>query len=109
MGDRANIKIKSKDGEMFFYSHWTGSKLPITLQDALKRKQRWDDVQYLNRIIFCEMIKNNVEKETGYGLSTVIGDGIVIAEVNTDKQTVTFKNATYTFDEYIELAPIELK
>ena len=104
MGDRANIKIKSSEGEMFFYSHWSGSELPITLQNALKRKVRWGDDIYLNRIIFSEMIKDSVMDETGYGLSTFVGDGDDrIVTVNTDNQTVTFYGKEYTFSEYIEL------
>jgi hypothetical protein len=70
MGDRANIHIIETEGAgIYFYTHWTGYKLPQTLQVALARgKDRWNDETYLNRIIFSEMIKNNVLDETGFGL-----------------------------------------
>ena len=106
MGDRANVLVKSNKTEsgIYFYTHWSGYNLPQTVQTALKRKQRWDDESYLNRIIFSEMIKDSVEEETGYGISTFTPDGDTrIIEINHEKQTVTFKDHTYSFSEYIKL------
>jgi hypothetical protein len=82
MGDRGNIYVVQHPGKdkpesgIFFYSHWTGTDLPETLQAALKRGQgRWDDEQYLARIIFCEMIRHDgLDEITGFGISTYICD-----------------------------------
>ncbi len=90
MGDRANIRFVGerytnkknataadhRERPMFFYTHWQGYKLPLVLQDALARgKSRWNDPTYLARIIFSEMVKDDVMAETGFGLSLRIGDG----------------------------------
>lgn len=79
--------------------------MPITLQNALIRgKDRWDDVQYLTRIIFSEMIKDDILGTAGYGISSFCGDGDNnIIEVNTDEETISYKENTYKFSEYINM------
>lgn len=120
MGDRGNIVVS--DGQnppVFLYSHWTGSDLPKILQQALKRgKGRWGDAPYLTRIIFSEMIKDDVLAETGYGISTSITDNENnILLVDDDKRVVKvfhYKSwidkfddmevmAEFTYKEYVEL------
>lgn len=105
MGDRANIKIKQPEGQaLYLYSHWGGSNLPQVLQDALTRgKERWNDETYLARIIFSQMVKDDILELTGYGLSTYETDGFVICEVDTDAQMVKYADKNYTFTEYCAL------
>lgn len=88
MGERNNIFLVN-DG-IYFYSHWdTVGKLKRILQKALIRGQdRWKDPSYLNKIIFSEMIKDEVEGLTGYGLSSEMGDGQVVLHVDIEKQEV---------------------
>ena len=100
MGDRGNIILNYKEnGKIYFYSHWTGSNLGEILKSALIRgKDRWDDDAYLSRIIFCEMIKDYVLDDTGFGISTSMGDGGNEIEVDLDKQTVD----GISFEEFIK-------
>ena len=75
------------------------------MQD-LKRNQRWDDEPYLTRIIFSEMIKDNIEDETGYGISTYICDNSYpILVVDTEKQEVSIQHEsrTVSFKNFCEL------
>jgi hypothetical protein len=112
MGDMANVKVVDGDSTVFLYTHWAGSALPSTLQAAMKREKSWDDGPYLARIIFQQMIGRN-EGETGYGISSVIGDGEDrVLTVNVDKQSVTIYseyaaniNKTVSFTEFIALSP----
>jgi hypothetical protein len=55
--------------DIYLYTHWGGAELPLTLQSALRRRQRWDDDAYLARIIFCEMVKGDEAGETGFGIA----------------------------------------
>ena len=105
MGDRANIKIEAEgEAPIFLYTHWNGYCLPETLQTALARKQRWDDSQYLTRIIFSEMIKADVLDEHGYGISTIVHDGDDrIITVNCVDQTVTIRDLVWSFEEFIKI------
>lgn len=80
MGDGANIFFADSRAEngsftgLYLYTHWGGESLPEVVQSGLKRgKRRWGD-SYLARILFCELIKDDVLGETGFGLSTVMGD-----------------------------------
>lgn len=103
MGDRANVHSYSKEGGIYLYTHWGGHDLPIVLQDALRRgESRWNDEPYLNRVIFCEIVKGDEEGLTGYGISTFISDNEhPIIEVDNDAQTVTIGTQRWEFPEYI--------
>lgn len=105
MGDRANILVKS--GETIgvcLYTHWGGHQLPTMLQNALKKRERWDDEQYLNRIIFCEMMGDVHSEKTGCGITGYVWDGgDRIIHVDVDELKVIFLDKEYSFEEYIEL------
>jgi hypothetical protein len=95
MGDRGNICMRYEDGnQVYFYSHWGGSHLPLVLQEALRycgpeadsvrfeydkpsRDNRWSDEAYLARVIFCHMVggsEYDLMSTTGYGISPSICD-----------------------------------
>ncbi len=76
MGDRGNIVIDyGKKRRIYFYTHWNGSSIKEILKGALLRgKERWDDPSYLARIIFCELIGEDQEGVTGYGISPYLTD-----------------------------------
>jgi hypothetical protein len=107
MGDRANVLMKTDsedDSGVYLYTHWCGSSLPVAVQDALKKLERWDDPQYLGRIIFCEMVKGYENDATGWGISGFLGDGAGrILKVNADKGEISSGDNVWTFDEYIAL------
>lgn len=93
MGDRANVYVHEGNRPgVYLYTHWDGSRLPQTVLKALQRgRGRWNDVQYLTRIIFCEMIQDDVLGETGYGISADVGDGDDrIVDVDTATQQIRF-------------------
>ena len=97
MGERNNILLVN-DG-IYLYSHWkTKEELEIDLKKALIRgKSRWDDSQYLNRIIFSEMIKEEILETTGYGLSKDLCDGEVVFKVDIEHKKVNDK----TFKKFL--------
>jgi len=72
MGDRAQVKIimYDKDPPVYLYTHWKGCRIEKLVCNALKRKQRWDDPEYLARIIFDEMKEKDFNEETGFGIGT---------------------------------------
>jgi len=95
MGERGNIYFvdqhrgKERLG-MYMYSHWGGAVIPSVVEAALRRgREHWGDSQYLARIVFCELVKDDVMETTGYGLSTRIGDNEhAIVRVDDVDQTV---------------------
>lgn len=104
MGDRANIKfVEVEGGEIFFYTHWSGYRLPEILAEALKRGQgRWNDESYLARIIFSEMIKDEVLETTGAGISTYRTDyeydDLIVDVAN---QRIEGRVGSWPFAEYV--------
>lgn len=110
MGDRANVVVKDPYGnkaEIFLYTHWGGSELPSDVQEALARKERWDDPSYLTRIVFCTMLHGDTEGETGFGISTSQPDNeYPYIVIDTEKQQVRFEReadrsviATHSFEQ----------
>jgi hypothetical protein len=112
MGDRGNIVV---DG-VWLYTHWTGSKIKGILKSALVRgRDRWDDGQYLARIIFCEMLKGAYDNPaealddlTSFGIGTKMGDNEHnILFVDTSNQTLTEKTEKgttmmrLTFEQFV--------
>lgn len=105
MGDQGNIVVESQDdgGSIYFYSHWSGYRLPQVVAAALDRgRSRWDDYPYLNRILFCELVKGDEGGETGYGISITMGDGGTEVYVNHDEQSVRYRDMTYSFSQFID-------
>lgn len=109
MGARRNIKLEYrkvdengvKDFPIYFYTHWGAEELPETLKNALKRGfERWDDESYLARIIFSEMIKDDVLELTGYGIAPYPIDDkqYPTITVNLEHQTVD----DVPFHKYVE-------
>lgn len=60
---------KDPDARIYFYSHSDGLDIFHDLQRALQRNERWQDAEYLARIIFEEMTSHNRGGNKGFGIS----------------------------------------
>lgn len=107
MGNRANVHFidsENSDG-IFLYTHWDGDELPLIVKKTLARKLRWDDPSYLCRMIFCAMVSDDVDGETGYGISTYEVDSnhpdIVVDCMELQVRIAEHK---WSFEDYIELS-----
>lgn len=115
MGDRGNIVIKQPDGaHLVFYTHYNGSEMPENLKKALKRgRGAWSDDMYLARIIFCEMVKDNVMDTDCFGISTYVGDNSHdLLVVDVDEQTISRVHGddptakpkkSWTFEKFLDV------
>lgn len=102
MGARGNIISKDNNEQVVMYSHWMGSEIPSIIKTVLSRKERWNDYQYLNRMLFEEMIKNDIGSSTGFGISNQRYDGGADYVVDVGNQSViTDEGISYSFEEYI--------
>ena len=89
MGDRGQILIK---GGVYLYTHYNASELETILSEALRGGRRWSDSEYLARIIFCRMVRDDVDGELGYGIGTELhGDVWKLIEVDCGNQLITVK------------------
>lgn len=90
MGDRGNIVVRASEDnrdDVWFYTHWSGSSIQDVAKAALKQAKddRWGDTPYLARIVF-DNLKGDDRGNTGFGISTCIGDNenaiVVIDDAN---------------------------
>lgn len=103
MGDRGQVLIE--DEGVYLYTHWNASELIKTVKRAITKKQRWDDPEYLARIIFYEMTKEDKDGSTGYGIGTnEHGDIWRLVKVNCAEQKITIGDIKYEggFEDFIE-------
>jgi hypothetical protein len=72
MGDRAQVFIHNGGhaAPVALYTHSAGGTLASTVARALARKQRWNDPEYLARIIFCEMVRGDEAGDVDFGIGT---------------------------------------
>jgi hypothetical protein len=105
MGARVIFNIKQDEGNYIcLYSHWGEyTALEDTARAIAKARPRWGDDSYCARIIISQLIGNEWESETGFGLW-------VSAEPCTDEawvlidlqgQTVTAVDGTHTFEGFV--------
>jgi hypothetical protein len=91
MGTRAQCLIK--DEGVYLYQHWDGYDLMNTVVSAVNSdvgKGRHSDPEYLTRIIFCEMVKDDINGETGFGIGKQEhGDIEYLVTVDCKKKTIT--------------------
>lgn len=106
MGERTNVIVKAGQEQVCLYSHWDDfDEVLEMLREALRRgKSTWSDFQYLTRIIFCRMIRDNVDGLTGYGITQIVHDnGHPITTVNIDTQQIEVDGQEpVSFERFIE-------
>jgi hypothetical protein len=67
-------EIKTDEGSLYFYTHWTGHKLPQDAQEALsKARNRLDGDPYGTKIVLDHLINTAGarDNETGAGIMLV--------------------------------------
>ncbi len=111
MGDRANIVLRQQDQHIYLYTHWDGEELPETLRQGLIRGQsRWDDETYLGRVLFDEMVKDDKDGVTGFGIGVYPSDNehpyLVVdatggtVSVHSDMPGTGLATRSFSFAEY---------
>ena len=90
MGDRSNIIIEDDKDKVYLYGHWMGHSHIAILATALDRaRDRWTDASYIARVIFCDMVRGDLDGTTGYGISCRMCDNeYPLLILNCNKQTV---------------------
>lgn len=79
MGDRAHVKVQQSQGVVYLYTHWGGSEMRDSITTGLTRAfegDRWNDDEYLTRILFDAIKGDDVTSTTGFGISASTPDGV---------------------------------
>lgn len=77
MGDRANFGFRKNNDEVIvLYGHWAGYEMLKKLASAVETaRPRWNDESYATRICVSQLIGEEWNAETGWGLHVnEIGD-----------------------------------
>ena len=123
MGDRANVYCREvwrdgSEGGVYFYSHYYGRELALVVKDALIRgKERWSEFPFLHRIIFSEMIQDDVSGDCGFCISTrIIDNSYPVIVVDCSSGSVGFALdgeepkcvVQWFFEEYVAMSDTEI-
>jgi len=108
MGDRGEVQV----GDVYLYTHWDADRLPEIVKAAMVRGRKvWDDGEYLARVIFCEMIKDEVMGLSGNGISTQPFDAWRRIYINTDERSIIIRDngkfvINMSFEDYVTKSDI---
>lgn len=93
--DSGQVEVISPDGRVYLYTHHSASSLVRDVFNALSERKRWDDADYLTKMVFCRMIPMECwMDETGYGIGTQLyADVNLLITLDTVKQIITIQSA----------------
>ena len=109
MGARINFVLKvypKEQAHVTLYSHWGETMWREELALALRKATpRWTDQNYAARIVVSQLIGDQWDSETGYGLFTSVdgedlGDTTVVVDFT--NQTVNDTGNEHSFGAFIE-------
>lgn len=117
MNIKGNICVQERfGGRIYLYTHTHGFDTFDILKAALiKGKSKWNDEQYLTRIIFCELIKRDLNGISNYGISSFVAENdlpIFVVDVYNSNilledgrclSTCLYPGVIWDFKEFISL------
>jgi len=93
MGDRANFGFRDRKGDtVYLYGHWAGYNMLANLAGAVQAaRPRWTDESYATRICISQLIADNWNHETGWGITVneLADNEHKIPVIDWSKQTFT--------------------
>lgn len=94
--DSGQVEIVGPYGRVYLYTHNNAAFLVNIVHDALSMQQRWDDPDYLAKIIFCKMVPPEYwNNDFGFGIGTQLyADVNLLITVDTVKQEILLQIAT---------------
>jgi hypothetical protein len=104
------VEIISPYGRVYLYTHSHSDKLISDVYAALKKGVRWDDADYLAKMVFCHMLPLECwQDEIGFGIGTTLyADIDLLVTLDTTKQVISVtstldKSYRYsaTFDSFV--------
>ncbi len=104
MGARAQVHIE--DENVYLYTHWGSGNLVNDVKTALSSqagRNRWNDPEYLARVIFDVMQNGEQGGEIGFGIGGSAHDDLDYdpIEINCANQTVTVNGVTKSFADFV--------
>lgn len=100
--DSGQIEIISPYGRIYLYSHDRARNLLANVHNVLSKEIRWDDPDYLSRMIFCEIVPEEYwYNDEGFGIGTQLyADTEILISLDTVKETITVSSALHEFENF---------
>lgn len=100
--DSGQIEIISPFGRVYLYTHNDVKSLLTIVHNTLSLKVRWDDPDYLSRMLFCEMIPEQFwSSDSGYGIGTQLyADVELLVSLDTVNQKITLSSGSHEFSNF---------
>ena len=100
--DSGQIEIISPFGRVYLYTHNDAKSLLTIVHNTLSLKVRWDDPDYLSRMLFCEMIPEQFwSSNSGYGIGTQLyADVELLVSLDTVNQKITLRSGSHEFSNF---------
>lgn len=108
------IEIKGLYGSVFLYTHDLAHNILHIVHDVLNRKTKWDDPDYLSRMLFCKLVPPEFwNSDKGFGIGTQMYHNIkllitidtVLKKIiitNFENSSIINKSLHYDFQNFIE-------
>ncbi len=104
MGDRSNIAITYQNGEtIYLYGHWLGQDNQRIVAEAIRENRRTQDESYFARILFSKMVKEDIDGDTGFGISPYK----IHEDYGNPTVTVDFSDNTVMLDGWEDPVPMD--
>lgn len=96
------VEIISPYGRVYLYTHATADHLVADVYAALAMRQRWDDADYLAKMVFCRMTPLECwQSDGGFGIGTQLyADTNLLITLDTTDETITIQSALAKQDRY---------
>jgi hypothetical protein len=90
------VEIIDSFGRVYLYTHSHGKTLVSDVYEALNTRKRWDDADYLAKIVFCHMLPVECWKDDkGFGIGTQLYvDVDMLISLDTQDQTITITSSS---------------
>ena len=92
--DSGQVEIIGPYGRVYLYTHSNSKDLINIMHQVLSKKLRWNDPDYLARMIFCKMIPfDEWDSDLGYGIGTQLyRDVNILVSIDTVHQTINISS-----------------
>lgn len=116
MGARTVWIIKTSDEHaLHVYGHWAGEfKITRTQRALAYARGRWSDESYCARIFLSQLIEDDWDTETGWGMMAGHPDSVMFEEeyvpvtLDVIARTITVSGRIMTYQEFLDTEATEL-
>ena len=109
--ESGQVEIVGPYGRLYLYTSHNKEDLVKQVHETLSLHKRWDDPDYLARMIFCRMVPlESWKEEKGYGIGTQLyADIELLITLNTKDKVITIqvtsdlrKSYSLSFSDFVE-------